>query len=244
MKALLKDLIYNVLRLWPNNQGVVLMYHSITEDENFYSVKPQEFIKQMEFLAKAGYRVISLAQAALAIKTQTLPAKSVVITFDDGYEDNYSVAWPILKKFNYPATIFVSTSLIGGSSDHSVVPAPILTEDNIKQLAADDLFTIGSHAHNHFKLTNLTDNEIETELSQSKVVLEKIINREINFLAYPYGKYNQRVQAVAEKYYSVMCTVDKGRLNNVVDLWQVPRYSIDSQVTLSQFKGIVNFGRL
>lgn len=239
MKNLIKDLLYSIVKNFPNNHGVVLMYHSISADNRFFSVKPDSFFQQMEYLYKARYKVISLEQAKLNIVNKQLEPKTVVITFDDGYLDNYQNAWPILSKFNFPATIFVNTALLEKNNDNELMDV-----ETIKKLYQTGLISFGSHGCNHLKLTKLNNQEIEKEFRDSKMFLDEKLSIKTSAVAYPYGNYNQTVQRIADKYYSIICTVNKGKICNQTKLTEIPRNSIDSEVSLQQFKGIVNYGRL
>ena len=90
------------------SRGAILMYHSVNESGDFFSVTPAQFRSQMELLHKRGYEVVSLPEICSRLTARTLSGKEVAITFDDGYRDNYTHAFPILKEFAFPATIFVT----------------------------------------------------------------------------------------------------------------------------------------
>ena len=112
MKKLIKNLIYKILSYFNFGGVVILMYHSIAENNEFFTVSPKEFEKQMAYLKNHNFNVVKLTDLPGLFKKPIL-RKSLVITFDDGYEDNYLNARPILEKYNLPATIFVSSACIG-----------------------------------------------------------------------------------------------------------------------------------
>ena len=109
----------------------------------------------------------------------TLPKKPVLITFDDGWQDNYTNAYKILKKKNVKANIFIAYNYIGQKN--------CLTWEQIFEMKNSGLISFGSHTVNHVNLTKLKDDEIKTELTQSKKLLEEKLLQEINCFAYPKG---------------------------------------------------------
>ena len=108
----LKDFWYSLT----GEKIIFLTYHSISTYSNPYAVSPETFRAQMAYIKKHGFNVISLPIAVNALKSGRIPRKSLVITFDDGYKDNYTNALPVLDEFNYKATFFIVTGNVGGKS--------------------------------------------------------------------------------------------------------------------------------
>jgi len=240
-KKFLKKFIYPCLSFFNYNDVVILMYHSIDYNKEFFTVTPEIFAKQMNYLKKNNFNVIKLSD----IKTNSIKPKTIILTFDDGYYDNYLNAYPILKKFNFPATFFISSNLINKTiKSRKGTKLKILGQEEIKELAESNLIEIGSHAHNHIKLSSLSDIEIEEELKTSKNKLASIINKEVISLAYPWGDFNENIKNIAKKYYNNICTVHKGRINYNSAKLSLQRNSIDCEVSLAEFKGITKFGRI
>lgn len=168
----------------------ILMYHRVDKEEALKSklaVSPQVFQKQMSFLARNKYNVIALGQLSSLIKAKSkIPQNTVVITFDDGYEDNYLQAYPILKKYNLPATIFIIVDFIGRPG--------YMNEAQLKELAQSGLITLGSHTMTHPVLTKIDENLLDKEISGSKKVLEEKTGLPINLFSYPLGAFNESVR--------------------------------------------------
>lgn len=245
MKALLKNIAYTIASRAPVGGLVILMYHSVGDNGEFFTVKPEEFARQMHHLHERHFSVLDLEDAVELMQKNKLPKKPVVITFDDGYADNYTDALPILKKYNFPATIFVNTELIGKSSEGKKgTRFDILTKEQIQEMSADGLVRFGSHAKHHIKLTRILTSEAEKELTESKQELAHLLGMAVRTFAYPYGNYDTSVQNIAQRHYSIACTVEKGRVTQDSVLSALPRNSIDSGVTFAQFKGIARFGRI
>lgn len=220
------------------------MYHSIDYNKEFFTVTPENFARQMSFLYENNFNIIKLAELEY-LKEANFKKKTVILTFDDGYKDNYLNAFPVLQKFNFPATIFISSGLIGKEiKANKGTVLKILNQREIKELARSGLIEIGSHGHRHIKLSSIPEVEVEDELKISKRNLEETAEREVRSFAYPWGDYNDGIQNIAKKYYNNICTVDKGRIDRNLNKFALRRNSIDSQVNFTQFKGIVKFGRI
>src|SRR3989344_7211277 len=185
----------------------ILMYHEIGHNNNTWSVSPEDFKQQMEFLKKNGYQTISLSELKEGLEqNKTTTEKKVVITFDDGRSGVYDYAYPILSIYNYTATLFIITNWVGqkeipGHENYS----SFMGWQQIKELA-DNGFEIGSHTLTHLRLTELGPEELNVELQNSKFVLEQKTGMKILHFAYPYGKYNGGVKKEVLNYYGTART--------------------------------------
>ncbi|PIU24879.1 MAG: hypothetical protein COT11_05610, partial [Candidatus Infernicultor aquiphilus] len=130
----------------------ILTYHNFTKDEgSSYSINIIEFEKQMNYLATHNYSVISLSELLKGLKNGQLPPKPVVITIDDGFKSTFTLAYPVLKKYNFPATLFIYTDFIERNSNS-------LTWGEIKEMTENNL-EIGSHTLSHCNLLQYKENE-------------------------------------------------------------------------------------
>ena len=171
----------------------ILMYHSISQPSDAkdkLTVSPKAFARQMEYLRDKGYNVITLKEAVSYIgERKRPPKKTVAITIDDGYENNYVSAYPVLKRYGMPATIFVITGRIGDEG--------FMTWDEIRELSNSGIIDIESHTKFHKWLTGLDDETLKVELEDSKRILESRLGKEVPFVCYPMGGYDERVASAA-----------------------------------------------
>ena len=246
MKKLLKDVIYFLLSLFRYRGAVVLMYHSVGDSEEFFTVSEKEFTRQMKYLSEKNFNVIRAKELVEILENNLpLPKKTVVITFDDGYEDNYLTAMPILKKYNFPAIVFVSTANIGKATTGVMgTEFKIISTDAIKEMDKSGLIDIESHSHEHIKLPSIGGLEVDEQLSASQRILKGILSKDVDLVAYPSGKVNEGVVEIAKEYFRAGFGVQKGRVVHGDDIMVLKRNSVDSKVSLTQFKGISVFGRI
>jgi peptidoglycan/xylan/chitin deacetylase (PgdA/CDA1 family) len=213
MKKLLKIsgifvILFFVFFLWylyGNYTTPILMYHSFDKDriKDYAAIDPVNFRKQMNFIQKGGYRVISLeSYAELLENNKAIPRNLVIITIDDGYKDNLA-AINILKEFNYPATIFLIADKIDKKS--------YLSEEEIANFLKETKVDIGSHTLTHPDLLSLNAADFEKEISGSKKKLTELFNFEIKVFAYPGGAFNEEaLRAVKNAGYICACTTNRG----------------------------------
>ena len=198
---------------------VVLMYHDIKiEPLNTFDVTRDDFSAQLDWLREKGYRTLSMDEFVFGVKKQSFPEKSVLITFDDGYEGIYLHAAPELRKRNMHATFFIITETI----NKALEGYPYISMKQLTELAADPLFSIGSHTMRHPFLSRLSPQEQLEELTRSKTKLENLTGRPVLALAYPYGDYNASVIAALKEsgYLAGFAVNDRGMAN------EPARYSI------------------
>lgn len=217
-------------------EAVILMYHSISEYTlEFSTVSPKMFSEQMYFLQKNHFPVISLSELVRRYYANEALGGSVVITFDDGYEDNYLNAYPILKKNNFPATIFVTTATI---DTQDKTGRRWLTTTEIKELFESKIITIGAHTITHLKLAKTDDVTAGKEIVDSKKTLENILGQQIDLFAYPFGSFVSRTKSVVhDAGLLAAVTVREGIVNADSDIFALPRNSIDNSTTPIQFQG-------
>jgi peptidoglycan/xylan/chitin deacetylase (PgdA/CDA1 family) len=175
---------------------VGLCYHSVHPSSSFASASPELFDRQLAWLAEAC-DVISMRAVLEAAADPNRDRPAVAITFDDGYADNHEFAFPLLRKYRLPATIFITAGLSDG--DPAVharfqalrgVPADAIRPlewTQAREMRAEGL-EIGSHAYSHRNLIRLPRDEVARELRVSKEILEDRLGAPVDLLAYPFGK--------------------------------------------------------
>ena len=174
---------------------VIIMYHSVSPESttpaNYggkLNVTTRTFERQMKFLSDHDYNVISLTEFINRMKAnKRIPRKTLVITFDDGLKNNFTNAYPILKKYNFPATMFITTDFIGRKNFIIPEDVKIMQKNNI---------SIGSHTISHPFLPWMTDKNIRKEVFGSKKILEKITGQKVNLFSYPSGKFNDKTEEI------------------------------------------------
>lgn len=215
-----------------NSQSIpVLYYHSIDyEKGNELRIPKEKFRQQMQYLKDNKYTTLSLDEFYnFLVNNNPVPNKSVIITFDDGYKDNYENAFPILKEFGFRATIFVITSTIDKEKD-------FLTSNELKEMSSCNI-GIESHTVNHDNLNSLDyDAQIKT-LKDSKEFLERILGKEVKYIAYPYGKWNENtLKAVKSAGYNMAFTTIGGWSNKDQGLYTLNRVYVSDNHNMDEFK--------
>lgn len=202
----------------------VLMYHSIdytADKSDKMTIQPDMFERQMKFLRDYKYNVVPLEKAVAYIKLDKMPpSNTVAITIDDGYENNYTHAYPILKKYHIPVTIFIIT-------DHVDRPG-FMTWSQIKEMSDSGIVDVESHTRSHpFLQYDISDEALKNELAGSKDVLEKKLDKRIRYVCYPMGGYNERVKEAVKKagYEAAFATKPK-TLFRKPDLYAIKRVRI------------------
>lgn len=171
--------------------GMVWQLHRVTNEvsqdtnERAYEITPNRLVSLIEEYLSKGYHFISVDQLYTMYKSNQWDRNFICITLDDGYADNYEIAYSIFKHYNIPFCIFITQNyMINGKK-----PYCFLAENQIIKLSYEPLCTIGSHTVSHPHLNQLSTDKQKTEIEQSKTWLERLIGQSINTFAYPYGAY-------------------------------------------------------
>jgi len=209
-----------------------LMYHGVAEAtwgaaELF--VRPTDMEAQLQYLTENGYTPIFFEDLARIDQIE----KPVLLTFDDGYVDNYTELFPLLQKYQVKATIFV----IAGTVDYN---KNNLTSAQIKEMSDSGLVSIQSHTQTHPYLSRLTREQQAWEMTCSKLTLTRITGKEPYVLAYPVGDANQDTLELAALHFNQAVIMNGGDYQTGTDCWQIPRWYVSRYSTLGAFADMVS----
>lgn len=238
-----------IIPLEPFNKGAlslqgyqtvpVLCYHNFSENKkNLMMVTRHDFEQQMKFLSNNGYTVISLDEFFDFLDYKVaLPEKAVVITIDDGWQGVYTIAYPVLQRYGFPATLFVYTDLINGNRK-------TLNWQQVAELENGGI-DIQCHTKTHRNLNKIKDDEsfqryvgqLEEEITASTRIIKEKIGKEVTYLAYPYGAANNIVVAYLQKKgYRGAFTVKRGSNPFFENRFSLHRRMIYGDFDLQDFK--------
>jgi peptidoglycan/xylan/chitin deacetylase (PgdA/CDA1 family) len=210
----------------------VLMYHQLGDGPNSLYVRDHEFKEQMRYLKEQNFRVVSLSEAVRKMHNREPLDKTVVITFDDGYETFYSKAWPVLKAYRFPATMFIITEK---SQD-----GWYLSWEQCRELYAGWM-EFGSHTKNHHWLAKQSKPVYTDEIFGSKQIIEKQLQVPCEVFCYPGGSYNDAVSnTVKEAAYLTAVTTVQGQASINNDQYQLPRIRVPRGMSLKAFASSLN----
>jgi peptidoglycan/xylan/chitin deacetylase (PgdA/CDA1 family) len=202
-------------------------------------VTEEVFEEQLQHLKKNNFKTITFIDVSKALKgDKTLSKKNIILTFDDGYEDNYSSAFPLLKKYNSTAVIFLVTGQDSNvwDSTKNEPGAKLLNKEQIKKMF-DCGIEFGAHTLNHTNLTEVSKNQLLKEIYNSKIYICKELQIPVISFAYPYGECNKMAkEAVKQLGFEFGVATDSGPLNFLKDLYQIRRQIIFSHTSLFQFR--------
>ena len=223
----------------------VLLYHRVTSGmppgtKHGIYVTEANFERQLSFLKEGGYESLTFEDLQSILHgTRAIPDRPVILTFDDGYEDNYEYAFPLLEKYAFKAVIF----LIGNPSLKSNAwdtgdgepMAMLLTNAQIREMRQYGI-EFGSHSLNHVNMSAIPQAQVDVELRRSKQILEKRIGAPVHSFAYPYGKLNETVKrSVREAGYFFGVASDSGPRNFWNDRYEVRRIQVFPGTSLFSF---------
>jgi peptidoglycan/xylan/chitin deacetylase (PgdA/CDA1 family) len=225
----------------------ILMYHEISESPettSHLSVSPAAFAEQLSYLHNAGFKTITAGalSAMLVGDYRDLPTRTVVLTFDDGYQDFYTRAMPLLDQHGFTATVFVTTGWVQDAGTHLTRKRPgrMLSWSQVIDATLAGI-EVGAHSHQHPQLDQLPAKLLQKELYCSKELLEDKLGISVPGLAYPYGYSNAMVRQVArEADYRYGCTVRNMLVGPTSDPFALSRLTIRHSTTMPAFHQIVN----
>ena len=210
----------------------ILLYHQIgdkpTSETNLDCFcSKNEFQRQMLFLYESKYHVVSLDYAIdLVQNSKTIDCNYVVLTFDDGCESFYNIAFPVLDSFGFNATVYPITGFLG---QKAIINSKIynhlkvMSNKMINELSAKGI-NFGAHTVNHFRLTELSNSEAEDQINNSKFHLEDILGKQIDSFSYPHGDYNEQIIDILKNSgFSNALTCKSGFAQGAQSIFEIPR---------------------
>jgi peptidoglycan/xylan/chitin deacetylase (PgdA/CDA1 family) len=212
-----------------------LVYHRVCPDELYmpseYAVRVSDFRRQMEYMLARGYTPVTLEEFQRSLSCRdTTGGKRVLVTFDDGYRDNYTHAFPVLQDLRIPAVIFLVADLSRRTNwwdqPLGVPPAELMRPEEIREMAVAGI-AFGSHTLSHVSLPGLAPDVLRRELGESKERISGITNAPVRSFSYPYGHVDQTVRtAVRGAGYSCAFAVNGGPFWPATDPWEVRRVNV------------------
>lgn len=223
----------------------ILMYHQVGDFAPMRAHRStychyKRFQHQMALLQRLRYRVLSLDQALACLNGERpIPPRAVVLTFDDGYENFYEYAWPVLQEYGFPAMVYLLSGLLGQPSswfeaDGRATP-PLMSRERVLQLR-DLGVDFGSHGVSHVKLAEVDAGKVEVEVRESKQALEALLGEEVRHFCYPYGSHDMTaLQAVERAGYATAVTCQRAAATPSFDPLLLPRKAISFGDNLAGF---------
>lgn len=225
-----------------NNSSLILCYHSISDDKWDFSVSPAKFTKQIEDILQTR-EIVSLTE--ILKYNGEMALNKVAITFDDGYEDIYKNAYPILKKLKIPATVFVigNDKLVNRANLGN--DKRLLSINQIKALKNAG-WGIGFHSKTHRKFQNLGEEALRDEIVQGKKNLEKRLGFRLKYFTYPNGFYSSKIiDIIKEAGFEFAFNVDGGAVNKSHFPYKVERVVVNKYLSSNNFEALIsNYGLL
>ena len=209
----------------------VLMYHAVGDEIWGYSdlfVSTAGMEAQLQYLQENGYETIWFSDLAHIEEYE----KPVILTFDDGYDDNYTVLYPLLEQYQAKATIFVIGNAMG--NPHK------MTREQVYELAASGLVSIQSHTYTHGNLSAMDEAALRQEMELSNAALAAATGQIPYVLCYPEGKYSHLTMDIAKDYYSFALRMDGWTYQTGMDPYQVPRSFVSRRITVPDFTWFVS----
>ncbi|WP_439107451.1 polysaccharide deacetylase family protein [Congregibacter sp.] len=227
----------------------ILMYHMVREPEpgakfNKLRVSPENFEQQLRWLKEEGWHFASMSDL---VNAESLPAKTVVLTFDDGYEDNLLNADPVLERYDAKATLYVvedrfdrdwSTSKKAHHDSGELMRESKLSDEQLEQMIASGRWELGGHTRTHANLARLSDAERETEIGDARRSLAERFAVPVDSFAYPFGIYAaEDVIAARTAGFSTAVTTEEGIPSDVTaQAMELPRIKVSGKDSMGAFK--------
>jgi peptidoglycan/xylan/chitin deacetylase (PgdA/CDA1 family) len=205
----------------------ILTFHTLDDQSSNVSFSPQVFRRGMARLHEKGYRTINLPEAIYLLRQgRPFPERSLVITFDDGYQTVYEEAFPILQWYNMSATVFLTVGEGGTTMAASLLPPlkgrSMLSWHNIRKMHQWGI-TFGAHTLTHPDLTRLPLDQTESEICDSKSIIEDALSAPVTCFAYPYGRHNDRIREIVRQHFDCACSDNFGLVTARSDLHSLER---------------------
>ena len=224
----------------------ILFYHRVSDDRDELAVAPASFAEQMDYLASEAYRVVDVLTAIDLLDSGKPLARTVALTFDDGFLDLAEHALPILSEHGFSATVFVAPAVTDGRSSfqwYREEQPPLLAWEDIVELDRDGTLRFEAHSLTHPNLPALDDDAAREEIAGSKLELENRLGRVVQAFSYPSGLYGEREERiVADAGYRIAVSCEPGVNRRSTDRFALRRRQVDARDSLLDFRAKLGGG--
>lgn len=203
----------------------ILMFHTIDDGYSAISFAPKVFCSALGKLHDHGYRTLTLMEASEHLLHGIgFPSKALVLTFDDGYETVYKEAFPVLRHYGMTATVFLTVG--NRKTDAGRLPSlegrSMMSWSEIRQMQQERI-DFGAHTLTHPDLTQLSTKQAESEICESKMIIEDALSVPVNTFAYPFGRYNERCREIVRQNFTLGCSDELGVMRSQSDRYALER---------------------
>lgn len=224
----------------------ILFYHRVANDRDELAVAPDSFAEQMDYLASEAYRVVDVLSAIDLLESGKPLARTVALTFDDGFLDLAEHALPTLSQHGFNATVFVAPAVTDGRTSfpwYREEQPPLLAWADIVELDRDGTLRFEAHSLTHPNLPALDDAAAEEEIAGSKRELENHLGRVVRAFSYPSGLYGEREERIAaDAGYRIALTCEPGVNDRSTDRFALRRRQVDARDSLLDFRAKLGGG--
>lgn len=249
--------MFKKLKYFFKKEIPVLMYHRLINNsknigKNTIYYEVEKFEEQLKYLKEHKFKTITFKDLKKLTKKDIKENKYIILTFDDGYEDNYELLFPLLKKYNMKAVIYMVSHLKNNSWDveeSGEKKFQLMNEQQILEMYNSGLIEFGGHTMHHVKLDTLSYEEQKKEILGNKIYLEKLLEEKLVSFAYPFGRFNEDSKAIVEELgYSYGIATNSGPFYIEEDSFQVRRIGIFPDINMNKFrrrvKGNYNYKKI
>jgi peptidoglycan/xylan/chitin deacetylase (PgdA/CDA1 family) len=213
----------------------ILAFHSLEDSSSNLAFPPDLFAKGMASLKGIGFRTLTVSQAASLLKTGTpWPERTFVITFDDGYRSVHKHAFPVLAQLGFTATVYINSGPVQGPELPDMLGRPRLSWEQLRE-ASRNGFEIGAHTVSHPDLTLLGPDQIESELTVNKQILEQFLGISVPSFAYPFGFVSPQARALVARHFESACSGNLEIATSASDPFALPRLEMHYFRTSTKF---------
>lgn len=238
-------MMVNIFDYFFKKEIPILMYHRLIENEKDIGVHTvycdiNKFEEQLLYLKEKGFKTITFKNLKNITEEDKKKEKYIILTFDDGYKDNFELLFPLLKKYNMKAVIYMVSHLEDNRWDIEETGEKrfeLMNSNQILEMHKSGLVEFGGHTMHHVKLNRLSSEKQKEEIEGNKIYLEKLLNEQLVSFAYPFGFFNDESKKIVKELgYDYGIATDSGPFYINDDLYEIRRIGIFSDITMNKFK--------
>ena len=239
MKHIIKDIFFLCSGKPLGNRASILSYHNVGDDKAYFTVQPAALERQLQYIGQCGFCTLSLSDLMRRIAAKEDLSNCVALTFSDGYKSFYTEVFPLLKKFNIPATMFLTVEFLDTTIKTTEgFEFDTLAPDEMREMLESGLVEFMPQTQQTVRLSEVAFESAIENIEASRKDLESITNKEAPIFAYPKGSYTDRLKEHLQNHNWIgAVTLKEGLVHSDSDPYLLPRNSVDSKTSFIQFKG-------